>query len=767
MKKKTRRRGANGAGRHSFKSWFLLFGNKQIHTRHHVFPSFHCPDVRKGFLSHLLNLFERKGITTFKDQEITRGYTIGPELVQAIRESRLSIVVLSKKYASSSWCLDELVEILKCKKDHGRMVMAIFYQVDPSDVRKQRGEFGSAFQKTCEGKGEGEKNIWIKALADVATIAGEHSSNWDEAKMIEKIAADVLNKLNVTPSNDFEGMVGMEAHLRKINSYLGMSCDDVKMIGIQGPAGIGLYSSSSPLLFGNLKGSYGSSGVHDSKLCLQSQLLSKILNQKDMSIDHPGAIKEWLQHQKVLIVLDDVDDLEQLDALAEKTYWFGLGSQIIVTTKDRKILKVHGIKNIYHVGYPSEEEALEILCLSAFKQSYVQVGFEKVTKKVAKLCGYLPLGLCVVGSSLRGESTQEKLEDVLKVGYDKLLDKYQSLFLHIALFFNDRAVDHVTTTFADSNLDVSNGLNTLADKSLVQIVYKQSEEPGNPLPNLKNMNLGYSKNLKEIPNLSKAINLETLTLMYCISLVELPFSVWNLHKLRKLRMRDCRKLQLVPIKINLETFERVERNSLSRFKNVPRFSMNIKYLNVGNTLWKKFIHQLSNWLCLGGQNVKRITGVQESVKHLHLSNSDIDMIPDCVVSLPQLESLFLNKCRQLMSLQGLPPSLKYIDASNCRSLERVCFSFNHIITHFMFQNCFNLDEESRRVIIQQRGYNNVWLPATGNFIIIPTVLDGDGTFSAYSGFKACLVLPPTKNYALLDINCCIRTKSGVIITEIK
>lgn len=118
-----------------------------------------------------------------------------------------------------------------------------------------------------------------------------------------------------------------------------------------------------------------------------------------------------------------------------------------------------------------------------------------------------------------------------------------------------------------------------------------------PLPNLKNMNLGYSKNLKEIPNLSKAINLETLTLMYCISLVELPFSVWNLHKLRKLRMRDCRKLQLVPIKINLETFERVERNSLSRFKNVPRFSMNIKYLNVGNTLWKKFIHQLSN-VCL-------------------------------------------------------------------------------------------------------------------------------------------------------------------------
>ncbi|XP_018482158.2 disease resistance protein RML1A-like [Raphanus sativus] len=924
----------------------MAFSSSSHIRRYHVFPSFHGPDVRKGFLSHLLNLFERKGITTFKDQEIKRGYTIGPELVQAIRESRLSLVVLSKKYATSSWCLDELVEILKCKKEHG-MVMPIFYEVDPSDVRKQRGEFGSAFQKTCEGKGEGEKKIWIKALADVATIAGEHSSNWeDEAKMIEKIAADVSNKLSVTPSNDFEGVVGMEAHLRKINSCLVMACDDVKMIGIQGPAGIGKTTIAKALFkqlsaafklkcfLGNLKGSYGSSGVQDSKFCLQSQLLSKILNQKDMSVDDLGAIKEWLQHQKVLIVLDDVDDLEQLDALAEKPSWFGRGSRIIVTTKDSKILKAHGIKNIYHVGYPSEEEAPEILCLSAFKQSYVQVGFEKVAKKVAKLCGYLPLGLCVVGSSLRGESKQEwecqlsriessldrKLEDVLKVGYDKLSYKHRSLFLHIAFFFNDRAVDHVTTMLADSNLDVSMGLKILADKSLVyvstngwitmhcllqrlgrEIVYKQSEEPGKrqflenaneildvlknntgtgsvlgisfdtsskmsecsisgrafegmrnlrflriygrffnalkisedmkylpslrllhwdsyprkhlpltfrpeclielrmqfsnleklwggiqPLPNLKKMNLGYSKNLKEIPNLSKAINLETLTLTYCTSLVELPSSIWNLQKLRKLRMRDCRKLRLVPIKNNLESFEEVENNSISHFKSAPRVSMNIKYLNVGNTLLEEvhpsIVQRLPylKWLCLGGRNVKRITGVPESVKHLHLSNSDIDMIPDCVLSLPHLESLFLNKCRQLVSLQGLPPRLKYIDASNCRSLERVCFSFNHIITHFMFRNCFNLDEESRRVIIQQRGYNNVWLPApgkevpaefthkaTGKSIIIPMVLDGDGTFSAYSRFKACLVLPPTNNYVLLDIHCRIKTKSGVIIKEVK
>lgn len=146
--------------------------------RYHVFPSFHGPDVRRSFLSHLHKHFESTRITMFKDHEIERGHTIGPELVQAIRESRVLIVVLSKRYASSSWCLDELVEILKCKKDLGLIVMTIFYKVDPSYVRKQRGGFGSTFEKTCEGKTEEVKLRWSKALTDIANIEGEYSLNW-------------------------------------------------------------------------------------------------------------------------------------------------------------------------------------------------------------------------------------------------------------------------------------------------------------------------------------------------------------------------------------------------------------------------------------------------------------------------------------------------------------------------------------------------------------------------------------------------------------
>ena len=57
-------------------------------------------------------------------------------------------------------------------------VMTIFYKVDPSSVRKQWGDFGSTFKKTCEGKTEEVKQRWSKALAYIATVAGEHSLNW-------------------------------------------------------------------------------------------------------------------------------------------------------------------------------------------------------------------------------------------------------------------------------------------------------------------------------------------------------------------------------------------------------------------------------------------------------------------------------------------------------------------------------------------------------------------------------------------------------------
>ena len=145
---------------------------------HHVFPSFRGEDVRRDFLSHIQMEFQRKGITPFVDNEIKRGESIGPELIKAIRGSKIAIILISRNYASSKWCLDELVEIMKCREELGQTAMAIFYKVDPSDVKKLTGDFGKVFRRTCAGKTKEDIGRWREALAKVATIAGYHSSNW-------------------------------------------------------------------------------------------------------------------------------------------------------------------------------------------------------------------------------------------------------------------------------------------------------------------------------------------------------------------------------------------------------------------------------------------------------------------------------------------------------------------------------------------------------------------------------------------------------------
>ena len=63
------------------------------------------------------------------------------KLSKVIEESKFAIIILSKNYASSTWCLDDLAKIIACKKDMGMTVLPIFHYIDPFDVRKQMGTF--------------------------------------------------------------------------------------------------------------------------------------------------------------------------------------------------------------------------------------------------------------------------------------------------------------------------------------------------------------------------------------------------------------------------------------------------------------------------------------------------------------------------------------------------------------------------------------------------------------------------------------------------
>ncbi|KAG7605137.1 Toll/interleukin-1 receptor homology (TIR) domain [Arabidopsis thaliana x Arabidopsis arenosa] len=493
-----------------------------------VFPSFSGEDVRKTFLSHFLRELERKSIITFKDNEMERSQSIAPELVEAIKDSRIAVIVFSKNYASSSWCLNELLEIMRCNKDLGQQVIPIFYYLDPSHLRKQSGEFGEAFKKTCQNQTEEVKNQWKQALTDVSNILGYHSKNCNsEATMIEEISSHILGKLNLTPSNDFEDFVGIKDHIEKVRLLLHLESDEVRMVGIWGTSGIGK-TTIARALFSNLSSQFQSSVYIDRafisksmegygranpddynmKLRLQENFLFEILGKKNMKI---GAMEERLKHQKVLIIIDDLDDQDVLDALVGRTQWFGSGSRIIVVTKNKHFLRAHGIDHVYEACLPSEELALEMFCRYAFRKNSPPDGFMELSSEVALRAGNLPLGLKVLGSYLRGRDIEDwmdmmprlqndldgKIEKTLRVSYDGLNNKKdEAIFRHIACLFNGEKVNDIKLLLAESDLDVNIGLKNLVDKSLIfvredtiemhrllqdmgkEIVRAQSNEPG-------------------------------------------------------------------------------------------------------------------------------------------------------------------------------------------------------------------------------------------------------------------------------------------------
>nr|AXU93654.1 RPP4/RPP5-like protein [Arabidopsis thaliana] len=793
--------------------------------RYDVFPSFRGEDVRESFLSHLLKELRGKAIT-FIDDEIERSRSIGPELLSAIKESRIAIVIFSKNYASSTWCLNELVEIHKCYTNLNQMVIPIFFHVDASEVKKQTGEFGKVFEETCKAKSEDEKQSWKQALAAVAVMAGYDLRKWpSEAAMIEELAEDVLRK-TMTPSDDFGDLVGIENHIEAIKSVLCLESKEARiMVGIWGQSGIGkstigraLYSKLSIQFhhraFITYKSTSGSD-VSGMKLRWEKELLSEILGQKDIKIEHFGVVEQRLKQQKVLILLDDVDSLEFLKTLVGKAEWFGSGSRIIVITQDRQLLKAHEIDLIYEVEFPSEHLALTMLCRSAFGKDSPPDDFKELAFEVAKLAGNLPLGLSVLGSSLKGRTKEWWMEmmprlrnglngDIMKtlrVSYDRLDQKDQDMFLYIACLFNGFEVSYVKDLLKDNV-----GFTMLTEKSLIRITpdgyiemhnlleklgreidrAKSKDNPGKrqfltnfedirevltektgtetvlgirvpptacslpstfkaeylvklimkfskleklwegtlPLGSLKKMNLRYSNNLKEIPDLSNARNLEELDLFGCKSLVTLPSSIQNAIQLRDL---SCSGVLSLEGMCNLEYLS-VDWSSMEGTQGIVYLPRKLKWLWWHNCPLKRlpsnFKAEYLVDLTMEDSELEKLwdgTLLLGSLKKMILRRSKyLKEIPDLSLAI-NLEELNLARC---VSLVTLPSSIQnaikliYLDMSDCKKLESFPTGLNlESLKHLDLTRCLNLRNfpavgflQDRNAIVVDDCFSNKNLP---------------------------------------------------------
>ena len=314
-----------------------------------------------------------------------------------------------------------------------------------------------------------------------------------ESPVIEEIVRKIYGQLNSIYSNVHEDFVGLDSRVTEIkNSYLGIGLEDVRFIGIWGMGGMGKTTLAQVLhqrihyhfdaysFIGHVRKESCKNGL----ISLQKQLLDDILTESNIQIPNIqwgiNMIKDKLRKKKVLIILDDVDQLEQLKALAGKRNWFGKGSRIIITTTDQHLLITHDMTKaeIYEVKRLKDYEALKLFSREVFKKDYPSKDFLKMSQKVIHYADGLPLALKVLSDRLRKrelvvwknilaklkEDPPKELNDVLAHSFNGLDSKEKNVFLDIACFFEGLNKDWVANI-----LQTGIEIDVLVEKSLINI----------------------------------------------------------------------------------------------------------------------------------------------------------------------------------------------------------------------------------------------------------------------------------------------------------
>ncbi|CAN0900120.1 Disease resistance protein RUN1 [Linum grandiflorum] len=460
-----------------------------------VFLSFRGADTRHNFTAHLYRALLQRGIKAYRDDnELTRGNTIDSSLLQAIESSRFSLVVFSRSYAESPWCLDELVKIVDCRRRLGQGLLPVFYDVDPSVVAERSGVYRDAFAEHELRYSPGHLQRWKEALEEAGNVSGWDAQNKDQSEIVGEIAETIWLELSKQSPAIMDGLVGMDSRLCKLKELMGEDdLDDVRFIGICGMGGIGkttlarvVYNEmsrkfqSGRCFLENVRDSFVKHGA----VILQQHLLSGVLMEKNLKIcdAHTGMlmIKKSLQNKKVLLILDDVDSLEQLEMLAANHDWFGPGSRIIITSRDQRLLNRHEAFEVVKLEGLGYREALTLFSLNAFKQHEPMEEFKELCMRVLEYAQGLPLAIRVLGCFLGGRSKREwesaiaslkdycnDILDVLKISFDALNKHDQDIFLDIACFFNWKSIREVKKVLDICGFCADIGVQHLVEKSLL------------------------------------------------------------------------------------------------------------------------------------------------------------------------------------------------------------------------------------------------------------------------------------------------------------
>ena len=328
-------------------------------------------------------------------------------------------------------------------------------------------------------------------------------NNRKEADLIQDLVKEVWSILNLTctPLYVAKYPVGIDSQLENLRSNSHYWTEDepsngIYMVGIYGIGGMGK-TTLAKALYNKIANQFEAccflskvkevSKQFNGLVQLQEHLLHEILKE-DLKVGNLdkgiNIIKNRLRSKKVLIVVDDVDKLEQLEALVGGHDWFGAGSMIIVTTRNNHLISTHEFDQKYGIQGMNHDHALELFSWYAFKKSHPPSNYLDLSKRATTYCKGLPLALGVLGSFLCTKDDQadwrsvldeyenclsKDISDILQISFDELEDKVKEIFLDISCFLEGEDVDYVKNTLSSYHFNPNFGILVLENFSLITI----------------------------------------------------------------------------------------------------------------------------------------------------------------------------------------------------------------------------------------------------------------------------------------------------------